>query len=208
MITLIEQGTDAWKLQRLGFVTASRVADVLAKVKSGEAKTREKYRYELITQRLTGKIVEGYTNDAMAWGTEHEPYARMQYEARTGDFVQVTGFHKHPTIDWVGASPDGFVGDDGLIEIKCPNTETHLRTLEADKPPTQYIPQMQMQMWVTNRDWCDFVSYDPRLPDDLGYFCAKVWRDDTYIKIMELEVLDFLAEVETTITNLRSNHVK
>ena len=203
MITAIEQGTDAWKQQRLGYVTASRVSDVMAKVKTGEAKTREKYRYELVVQRLTGVVPEGYINDAMAWGTDNEPYARMKYEAKTGNFVQLTGFHKHPTIAWVGASPDGMIEDDGLIEIKCPNTETHLRTLEAKKAPSQYISQMQMQMWVMNRDWCDFVSYDPRLPEDLCYFSIRVLRDDEYIKNMEAEVLAFLAEIETTITTLK-----
>ena len=203
MITAIEQGTDAWKQQRLGYVTASRVTDVMAKVKTGEAKTREKYRYELVVQRLTGVVPESYTNDAMAWGTDNEPYARMKYEARTGNFVQLTGFHKHPTIAWVGASPDGLVEEDGLIEIKCPNTDTHLRTLEANKAPSQYIAQMQMQMWVMNRDWCDFVSYDPRLPEELCYFTVRVLRDDEYIKNMESEVLAFLAEIETTITTLK-----
>ena len=202
-ITAIPQGTDEWKRERLGHVTASRVADVMAKVKTGEAKTREKYRYEIVTQRLTNEIVDGYTNDAMAWGTEQEPYARMAYEARTGNFVNQVGFVKHWGIKWVGASPDGLVGDDGLIEIKCPNTLTHLKTLESGKAPSEYIGQMQMQMWVTGRSWCDFVSYDPRLPDELRYFCIRVNRDNDYISAMEKDVLQFLYEVEQTIKTLK-----
>lgn len=201
-ITAIPQGTDEWKRERLGHVTASRVADVMAKVKTGEAKTREKYRYEIVTQRLTNEIVDGYTNDAMAWGTEQEPYARMAYEARTGNFVNQVGFVKHWNIKWVGASPDGLVGDDGLIEIKCPNTLTHIKTLESNKAPSEYIGQMQMQMWVTGRHWCDFVSYDPRLPVELNYFCTRVMRDDQYIMVMENDIVEFLAEIEQTIKHL------
>lgn len=202
-ITAVQQGTDEWKRERLGHVTASRVADVMAKVKTGEAKTREKYRYEIVTQRLTNEIVDGYTNEAMAWGSEQEPYARMAYEAHTGNFVTQTGFVKHWNIKWVGASPDGLVDDDGLIEIKCPNTLTHLKTLESGKAPSEYIPQMQMQMWVTGRHWCDFVSYDPRLPDELRYFCVRVKRDDEYINSMEADILQFLNEVEQTIKTLK-----
>lgn len=198
-ITAVPQGTDEWKRERLGHVTASRISDVMAKVKTGEAKTREKYRYEIVTQRLTNEIQDGYVNEAMSWGTEQEPYARMAYEAKTGNFVTQVGFIKHEGIYWVGASPDGLVGDTGLIEIKCPNTATHLKTLESGKAPTEYYGQMQMQMWVTGREWCDFVSYDPRLPDELRYFCVRVHRDEEYLKEMEADVLQFLYEVEETI---------
>lgn len=200
---MIEQGTTAWKMQRLGHITASRIADVLATVKTGEAKGREKYRWELVTQRITNEITEGYTNDAMAWGTATEPQARIVYEIKNETFVEQVGFVKHKELEWVGASPDGLVEMEGLIEIKCPNTDTHLQTILNDKAPSKYIPQMQMQMWVTDRIWCDFVSFDPRLPDDLNYFCKRVERDNDFIAKMEVEVKKFLDEVANTITVLK-----
>ena len=201
---MIEQGSTAWKMERLGHITASRIADVLAIVKTGEAKGREKYRWELVTQRITNEITEGYTNEAMAWGTATEPQARIVYEMKNEVFVEQVGFIKHPALEWVGASPDGLVEAAGLIEIKCPNTDTHLQTMLADKAPNKYVPQMQMQMWVTNREWCDFVSYDPRLPDDLSYFCKRVNRDNDFIAKMEVEVKKFLEEVAYTLTVLKA----
>lgn len=200
---MTEQGTLEWKLERLGHVTASRVADVMAKIKTGEAKSREDYRWELITQRLTQNIEEGgYTSDAMQHGIDTEAEARMVYEIKKGVFVDQTGFIKHPSIKWVGASPDGLIGTDGNLEIKCPHTKTHLQTLKAQKAPTKYIPQMQMQMWVAERDWTDFVSFDPRLPDDFQFFTIRVYRDDEYIKNMENEVVIFLDEVEQEIAKI------
>jgi hypothetical protein len=200
---MIEQGTTAWKMERLGHITASRIADVLATVKTGEAKGREKYRWEIVTQRITNEITEGYTNEAMAWGTATEPQARVMYAIKNTTLVEQVGFVKHPTLQWVGASPDGLVDEDGLIEIKCPNTDTHLQTILGDKAPSKYVPQMQMQMWVTGREWCDFVSYDPRLPDDLSYFCKRVKRDNSFIAKMEVEVKQFLDEVANTLTVLK-----
>jgi len=200
---MTEQGTIEWKLERLGHVTASRVADVLAKIKSGEAKTREDYRWELVTQRITNDIEEGgYINDAMQHGIDTEAQARMAYEVVTGNFVDQTGFIRHPTIKWVGASPDGLIGTDGNLEIKCPHTKTHLQTLKAQKAPTKYYPQMQMQMWVAEREWTDFVSFDPRLPDEFQFFCIRVSRDEEYIKNMELEVMEFLSEVEQELISI------
>lgn len=203
------QGTQEWLMERLGYVTASRIKDVLAKVKTGEAKTREDYRWELVTQRMTGIVQESYKNLAMEWGTQTEPDARIEYEVRHGNFVTQTGFIKHPTIKWVGASPDGLVDEDGCIEIKCPNTKTHLQTLQGGTAPAQYYGQMQMQMWVTNRQWCDFVSYDPRVTKrNLRFFCIRVDRDDEYIANMEQEVLLFLEEVEAVIFNLSGESEK
>lgn len=199
----VEQGTDAWHLMRLGKVTASRMADVLSKGKSGESASRAKYRTELVVQRLTGLPGESFTNAAMEWGTQTEPMARIAYEVSTGNFVEQVAFIDHPSIEWFGCSPDGLVGN-GLIEIKCGNSTTHLDYLMDDKPPSKYIPQMQCQMAVTGSRWCDFVSFDPRLPDDLQLFVVRLERDEEYIKAMEVEVQKFLSEVEVTLTKLKA----
>jgi putative phage-type endonuclease len=180
--------------QRCGKVTASRVADVLAKIKTGEAAVRKNYKMELVVQRLTGQQPESFTNSAMEWGTATEPQARMAYEAHTGSFVEEKGFMDHPTIEWFGCSPDGVVGE-GLIEIKCPNTATHIETIIDEKAPSKYIPQMQCQMAVTGAKWCDFVSFDPRVPEDLQLVVVRVERDQEYIDSMEVEVKQFLGEV-------------
>lgn len=200
---MIEQGSKEWLELRLGKVTASRIADVLAKGKSGEALSREDYRYELVVQRLTGDPGESFTNAAMEWGTATEPQARIAYEAFADVFVEQVPFVLHPTIEWFGCSPDGLVQDDGLLEIKCPNSKTHIKYLNAGKPPAKYVPQMQCQMAVTGRQWCDFVSFDPRLPEDLQLFVVRLDRDDDYIKSMEAEVVKFLDEVATMYKQLK-----
>lgn len=200
---MIEQGSKEWLELRLGKVTASRIADVLAKGKSGEALSREDYRYELVVQRLTGDPGESFTNAAMEWGTATEPQARIAYEAFADIFVEQVPFVLHPTIEWFGCSPDGLIGDKGLLEIKCPNSKTHIKYLNAGKPPAKYVPQMQCQMAVTGRKWCDFVSFDPRLPGDLQLFVVRLDRDEDYIKSMEAEVVKFLSEVETMFKQLK-----
>ena len=201
--TKIEQGSDAWKALRAGKVTASRVADVLSKIKSGEAAGRKNYRMDLVAERLTGKPADSFTNSAMQWGTEQEPFARIAYETHKGLFVEQVPFVDHPTIEWFGCSPDGLVGEDGLLEIKAPNTTTHLEYLQDGKPPTRYIPQMMAQMACTGRKWCDFVSFDPRLPEDLQLFVVRLNWDDAYIQEMEAEVKQFLNEVEATLLKLK-----
>jgi putative phage-type endonuclease len=198
----MNQQTPEWFAQRVGKVTASRIADVMAKVKSGEAASRANYRAQLVAERLTGVPSESYTNAAMQWGTDTEPYARMAYEADTGNLVLETGFVLHPEIGFSGASPDGLIGDDGLVEIKCPNTATHIEYLLNNGVPEKYKPQMAWQMACTGRKWCDFISYDPRLPDDLKLFCAKYLRDDEYITELESAVSQFLEEVEETVLHL------
>lgn len=200
---MIEQGSKEWLELRLGKVTASRIADVLAKGKSGEALSREDYRYELVVQRLTGDPGESFTNAAMEWGTATEPQARIAYEAFADVFVEQVPFVLHPTIEWFGCSPDGLIGDKGLLEIKCPNSKTHIKYLNAGKPPAKYVPQMQCQMAVTGRQWCDFVSFDPRLPEDLQLFVVRLDRDEDYIKSMEVEVVKFLDEVATMYKQLK-----
>ena len=199
----MEQRTEEWFSARLGKVTASRVADVLAKIKSGESASRKNYKMELVVQRLTGKAGESFTNAAMEWGTEQEPFARMAYEAHTGTFVKEEGFVDHPTIEGFGCSPDGIVGD-GLIEIKCPNTANHIETVLDNKAPSKYIPQMQCQMACTGAKWCDFVSFDPRVPEDLQLFVVRVDRDQEYIDSMEVEVKQFLSEVLDLFNQLKA----
>ena len=197
------QGSEAWFKSRLGSVTASRMSDVLAKGKSGEAVTRAKYRMQLVAERITGQVADSFNNAAMQWGTDHEPLARIRYEADTGYFVDEAEFCFHPTIKWLGASPDGIIsGVNALIEIKCPNTQTHLGYRLDNKPPAAYINQMQCQMWVTGATYCDFVSYDPRVPEHLQLFISRLRRDDELIAKMEIETIKFLSEVDDAIKQL------
>jgi putative phage-type endonuclease len=200
---MMEQRTEEWFEARMGCVTASRTADVMAKTKSGYAASRANYMAELICERLTGERQGGFSSAAMQWGTETEPQARMAYEIITGATVVETGFVLHPEIAGFGASPDGLIGDDGLIEIKCPNTATHIDTLLADKVPTKYIIQMHVQMLCTGRAWCDFVSFDPRLPIDLHMFIKRVERDNKLAEEIVTEVQSFLADMEAKIAKLK-----
>lgn len=197
-----EQGTAAWLQERAGFVTASRLVDVMAKVKTGEAAGRANYRAELVAQRLTGQVQEGFTNSAMAHGTEFEPFARASYEIKHGVIVEECGFIKHPEIEWTGASPDGLIDSDGLIEIKCPNTATHIDYLLKGVVPAKYQPQMLWQMACTGRQWCDFVSFDPRMPAELQLFVVRFNRDEARIAEAVAEVTAFLAEVQDTVAAL------
>lgn len=196
---MIEQGSPEWFAQRLGKVTASRVADVIAKTKTGYSTSRENYMAQLVCERMTGVVVESYTNAAMAHGTETEPLARAAYEALKDVLVDEVAFINHPTIANSGASPDGMIGEDGLLEIKCPNTATHLETLRTKKVPTKYNTQMQWQMASTGRKWCDFVSFDNRLPEHLQLFVARVKRDEAYIAELEQEVSKFIKELDATV---------
>jgi putative phage-type endonuclease len=200
---MIEQGSPEWLAIRMGKVTASRITDVMAKGKSGEAATREDYRTELVVQRLTNEPGESFTNAAIEHGVAYEPIARITYEAHASVFVEQVSFVEHPTIEWFGCSPDGLVGEDGLLEIKCPSSKNHIKYLLGGKPPAKYVPQMQCQMAVTGRKWCDFVSYDPRLPEDLQLFVVRLERDEEYIKSMESEVQKFLSEVDEMVTKLK-----
>jgi putative phage-type endonuclease len=200
--TKVEQGTDEWKRLRLGHVTASNVADVMAKGKTGEAITRYKYKVRIVAERMTGASPESYTNSAMEWGIEQERFACMAYEERNGVFLDKTGFWLHPTIEWLGVSPDRLVGEDGLVEVKCPNTTTHLDYIFANKVPSEYYKQIQCQLWVTNRTWCDFISFDPRLPKRNQLFVVRCNRDDSLIAEMEVEVKQFLSEVQDLIIKL------
>ena len=198
----IEQGSKEWHLSRLGKVTASRIADVLSKGKSGESASRKNYRTELVVQRLTGVPGESFTNAAMEWGTATEPFARIAYESEMGIFVDEVAFIDHPSISNFGCSPDGCIADDGLLEIKCGNTTTHIDWLLSEKAPSRYIPQMQCQMACTDRKWVDFCSFDPRIDSDLQLFIVRVERDEEYIENMEKEVKIFLQEVDDLYNQL------
>ena len=195
----VQQGTPEWHQLRLGKVTASRVADILAKTKTGPSASRGNYLIELALQRVTKTIEESYTNAAMEWGTQTEPQARVAYEVKTGNFVDQVAFVDHPTIAGFGCSPDGLVGDSGLIEIKCPNSATHWSYIKANEPPNKYFIQMQAQMAVTGAKWCDFVSFDPRMPERSQLLIVSVPIDREFILFMEAEIKQFLSEVDKEV---------
>jgi putative phage-type endonuclease len=202
MIEMIEQRSESWFAARIGKVTASKVADVIAKTQSGYAASRANYMAQLICERLTGQREEFFTSVAMQHGTDTEPLARAAYESLKDVLVDEVGFVPHPTIEMAGASPDGLVGDDGLLEIKCPNTATHIDTLLSQTVPSKYNTQMQFQMACTGRSWCDFVSFDNRLPEELQLFVKRVPRDDVFIKQTEDAIVKFLAELDDKINKL------
>lgn len=201
-MTEIIQRSPEWFAARCGKVTASRVADIIAKTKTGASASRENYLAQLVCERMTGKPAESYSNAAMQWGTEQEPFARAAYEGVKDVLVEEMGFAVHPSIEGAGASPDGLVGLFGLVEIKCPNTATHIQTLLDQKVPEKYNTQIQWQMACTNRQWCDFVSFDPRMADGLQLFIKRVEYDPIYVAQLEKEVIFFLMEVEEKINKL------
>lgn len=199
----ITQGSEEWREARRGKVTASRVADIIRKTKTGYSTSRANYMAELIAERLTGNTAESYKSAAMQWGTDHEPKARVAYELMRDCDIQAVGFVLHPTIADAGASPDGLIGDDGLAEFKCPLTATHLDALLGASIPADYITQMQWQMACTNRSWCDWVSFDPRLPPVMQLHIQRVKRDDATITLLEKEVSAFLDQLDDKLAKLR-----
>jgi putative phage-type endonuclease len=194
---MIEQGTDA-----CGKVTASRIADLMAKTKSGYGASRANYAAQLIAERLTGCVAPSFTNAAMIHGTETEPEARRAYEFFVDCDVQQVGFVPHPAINMAGASPDGLVGTDGLLELKCPTTATHIETLLTGAIPDKYFKQMQFQMACTDRQWCDFASYDPRMPERMRLFVKRVNRDAEAVGEIETEIRAFLTEIAAKVEAL------
>jgi len=198
------QGSVEWHLARCGKVTASRISDLMAQTKSGWGASRANYMAELIAERLTGVPADSYSSPAMKWGTETEPQARAAYQFYADLDVVETGFASHPRIADTGASPDGLVGDDGLVELKCPNTATHIETLLGGSVPSKYVLQMQWQMACTGRTWCDFASFDPRMPENMRLFVRRLERNATEIGEIERRVVEFLGELQAKIDKLRA----
>ena len=199
---MTEQRSPEWFADRLGKVTASRIKDVIAKTKTGYSTSRKNYAVELALERITGQRNEGFSNAAIQRGNDLEPLARAAYEAMTGELVEECGLILHPSIEMTGASPDGLIGTDGLIEIKCPNSATHLEVMASGKADPQYLPQMAWQMACTGRQWCDFASYDDRFPADLQLFVVRVPRNEKYIGEIEAEVKSFLLEVDEIVQKI------
>jgi putative phage-type endonuclease len=197
----MEQRTEEWFQARLGKVTASRVADVLSKIKTGESASRRNYKIQLVSERLIGEKQESYINQAMQDGIDREVFARDRYVQQFGE-VEEVGFIQHPTLE-AGASPDGLVGEDGLLEIKCPMGTTHTETLMTQEVPSKYIPQIQFQLRCTGRKWCDFVSYNPMFPQHLQVFVKRVEADEVYQMELDKEIEAFLLEVQTIIDRLK-----
>ena len=200
----LEQRTDDWFAIRLGKATASNVHKVLAKTKTGYGADRANYMTQLVLERVTGTKADGYTNAEMQWGIHQEPFARAAYEAHKGVLVDEVGFLQHPTIEMSGASPDGLVGNDGMVEIKCPSSKTALECWLSDDPvEAKYYAQMQWQMACANREWCDYVVFDPRMPAKAQLFIYRVSRDRDWLINTEKEVKKFLAEVDAKVAALR-----
>lgn len=203
-----EQRSDGWLSDRSGKVTASAIYKVMAKTKSGYGADRANYHAQLVTERLTGLPTDGFRNAAMDWGIETEAQARATYAFSINDPVVETGFWQHPMIADSGASPDGLVGERGLVEIKAPQSATHIATLTGAPIDKKYMLQMQWQMACTERDWCDFVSFDPRLPAEMQMHVRRVERDAALLAEIEAEVTKFLDEVAATVAQLEATYRK
>ena len=198
----IIQRSPEWFAARCGSLGASQLADALAKTKSGWGASRANLRAKLVVERLTGQQEESFTSAAMQWGVDKEEEARTAYSFLTGRNVVEVGLYKHPTIIGSHASPDGLVDNDGCLEIKCPNSATHIETLKSNQVAHKYLLQMQWQMACADRQWCDFVSFDPRMPEHLMMYVQRVQRDDDMLATLETEVRAFLAEVDEDVKAL------
>jgi len=199
----VMQGTPEWHARRCGKVTASRISDIMARTKTGAAASRANYMAQLVVEVLTCKPTEGFQSPAMARGTELEPVAREQYSIRTGNLVDQVDFVDHPTIASSGASPDGLVGDDMVVEFKCPTTSVHFNYIESRKVPSDYNLQIQWQLACTQRVKADFVSFDDRVPEELQLLIVPVERDDKLIADIEKEVIKFLEERDAKVKFLK-----
>lgn len=196
------QGSLEWRAIRCGKLTASRMADAIARIKTGWGASRANLMAEKVAERLTGIPHEGYKNDAMQRGNDVEPEARAAYEILTFYTIKQVGFVHHPTIPELGCSPDGLVESNGLVQIKCPFTATHIETLLSESIPGRYMTQMQMEMACTGREWCDFVSYDPHLPARMQLFIKRIHRDKHEIEGLEQEARTFLYELDAKLLAL------
>jgi putative phage-type endonuclease len=201
----VEQGSPEWFAARCGKVTASRVADIMRRTKSGISASRANYMAQLVCERLTGNVAEGFTSAAMEWGSLHEPACRAAYEFLTDCDIELVGSVDHPSIPMASGSPDGFVGADGMIEMKCPITATHIDTLLGQPIPPDYETQMMWNMACNpRRAWCDFLSFDPRMPAPMQLFRKRVMRDEARIRELELAVRKFLAELDVKVAELKA----
>lgn len=196
----IAQGSEAWLTMRLGWITASRFKDVKA---AGAGKTRKSYMYQLAAEAITGDRVESYSNEYMEWGTLTEPQARATYEFVSGNTVEEVSFIKLNDTNKIGCSPDSLVGDDGMVEFKCPKTTTQIETFLSGKMPTGHAAQVQGQLWVAQREWCDFVSFDPRIDGDASYFIQRQQRDEKLIKEISEACFKFEDELKEMIITLK-----
>src|SRR5262245_1250934 len=202
------QSTDEWRKARLGRVTASRVSSVMARTKFGSwGATRDNYMAELISERLTGAPVEHFVSAAMQWGKDTEAEALAAYEFSTDRDVGLVGFVQHPSIKMAGASPDGTVGEDGLIEIKCPNTATHIDSLLGVPWPEKYMMQVQWQMACAGRQWCDLCSYDPRMPEAMRLLVRRIPPNDALIIALEQNVVTLLERHDDKVAKLAARYL-
>lgn len=206
---MIEQRTDEWFAQRLGKVTASNLDAVMATGRNGSPSvSRANYMSQLLIQRLGGASFDSVPmTDAIQWGIEKEDEARVNYEFDNDCDIEEVGFIDHPTIDMTGASPDGLVGSDGLVEIKCPNTTTHFEFIDSGKISRKYMLQMQWQMACTERSWCDFISYDPRLPTGLQMEIKRIHIDEEKVASITEKVKRFLYELDEKESRYRERLV-
>lgn len=202
----MDQRSDDWFAARCGRVTASRVADIVARTKSGPSASRANYMAQLVCERLTGTAESSFVNAAMQWGIDQEASARDAYCFRADVDVEEVGFVLHPRLTLSGASPDGLVGIDGLVEIKCPNTATHIDALLNGTIADKYLVQMQWQLACTDRRWCDFVSFDPRLPEEMRLFVKRIERDHERVAELEREVESFIDELNATVDRLKATY--
>lgn len=202
----MQQRSPEWFAERCGLATASRFKDVQARTKTGYASVREDYLAQLVLERLTNTVEPGFTTPAMQWGIDKEPEARMAYEAHTGILVEEVGFIRHDHL-LAGASPDGLVGEDGLVEIKCPMSKEHLATL-MNGMNSRHMAQVQGQMFITGTEFVDFVSYDPRFPESMRLYIQRIDRDEGYIDVLYKELKKFLDEVSETVEKTRSKYAK
>lgn len=197
------QGSPEWFAARLGNVTPSRIIDIMPG-KSGYRAARKNYIAQCVCERLTGAREDTYTSPAMQWGTDTEPMARAVYEATMGVIVKEVGYIPHPDIEHFGGSPDGLISDDGMIEVKCPNTATHLDTLLNGTIKLDYLYQMHGYMIINARKWCDFVSYDPRLPDKHAIYIKRITYDIGMANSILTEVNKALTEINEMMDKLTS----
>lgn len=202
------QGTDEWRAVRAGRATGSKASCILAKIKTGEAAVRRDYRVQIVTERLVGAPQDdGFVSKEMTWGIEQEPYARMAYEASTGELVEEAGFAYLQDLA-AGCSVDGFIGDDGIFEAKCPKSATHINYLLAGRLPPDYVPQVTHNLWITGRAFADFVSFDPRMPEELQLFHIRIHRAELDLAGYEKELRTFLTECDVLEEQLRARSLR